>query len=694
MMFKRGSVAVVMQSELAECGLACLAMICSQYGYEIDLRALRLRFPQARNGMTLLSIVRSAEALGFSARAVKASIQVVDKLSLPAILHWHGNHFVVLVRATATALIIHDPGRGRVTVSRSEFENAYSGYAAELHPIAPFEKKKEKTSISAFSLFEGAPGLQAGLLQLLVVMLGLQAAILLTPLLTQVAVDEATATGDISLLYILFVAGLCLLAVKVVLTIAEGWISVHLATRLNFFASSRLFRHLLRLPASFFETRHLGDIQVRFGAIHQVQTAVTTHLVGFVMDALIIIGLSTTVLIYSPVLSAVVFLGIAAYAMMRWILYSKLRSASEQLAVHQGMEATVLLESLNAVRSIKIAGRLGQRHRVFDMAAIRKLNASAAATRHTIVFNVINTLIFGIVAALTTLLALRAVIAGDFTLGMLIAFTAFQADLVQRSGSFIDRVVQWVLLSVPLERVADIALTDPEPKPSSAPTSQAEIAACEVIIKDLSFSYPGGPPLISHFNLRVQPTEIVAIKGPSGRGKSTLVKLLCGLLHADHGELRIQGRTVSASTRDSILNGVGVVLQDDILLTGSVAENIAFFDDDVDMDRVEAAARQALINDDIEALPMGYNSIIADMGSQFSGGQKQRILLARAFYRRPGLLILDEATSALDVETERRLFESIRGLQCTVVMIAHRPDALQAADRVVSIFCEDTRVSV
>ncbi|HQQ59079.1 MAG TPA: peptidase domain-containing ABC transporter, partial [Thermomonas sp.] len=442
-----------------------------------------------------------------------------------------------------------------------------------------------------------------------------------------------------------------------------------------------VFAHALRLPLDFFEKRHLGDITSRMASVQAIQHTLTTSFVEALIDGLMAVVTFALMLVYSWKLACVTLLAVVLYAGIRLLAYRPLRDGTERQLVASAKQQTHLLESLRGMQSVKLAGAEGLRRSTYDNLMVDTVNQDVRIAQMGLGFNSASQLVFGVeriaVIWIGALLALDNV----FSVGMLIAFLAYKDQFAQRMGALIDKGIEFRMLRLHGERLADIVLTTPEDAEQLPEVPAPHEASIEV--ENLSFRYADGEPwVLKALSLRIEAGESVAIVGASGCGKTTLVKLLLGLLKPSEGSIRIGGLDLHKVGPANIRKIVGAVMQDDQLFGGSLADNISFFDTQLDQARVEQAARMAAVHAEIMAMPMGYHSLIGDMGSSLSGGQKQRVILARALYRNPKLLFLDEATSHLDVANEQLVNTAVKQLDVTKVIVAHRPETIASADRV------------
>ncbi|HEX6721620.1 MAG TPA: peptidase domain-containing ABC transporter, partial [Burkholderiaceae bacterium] len=466
----------------------------------------------------------------------------------------------------------------------------------------------------------------------------------------------------------------------------RSWAVLHLSATLNLQWLGNVFAHLLRLPLSWFERRHVGDIWSRFFAVQQIQKTLTTSFLEVLLDGALVVATLAMMALYSPRLSWIVLGFVVAYALLRWGLFAPMRRATEEALVHDAKKTSHFLESLRGVMAIKLFGAEADRQSRFMNLVVDAMNADIVVRRLEVTLSVAHRALFGLERVLVIWVGALLVLDQALTVGMLLAFVAYKEQFSQRVAALIDKWAELKMLKVQGERLADIVLTEPEKAHVEALSRAAadDGPPPRIELRDVRFRYSDGEPeVLRHINLCIEPGESVAIVGPSGCGKTTLVKVMLGILKPAHGEVLIGGRPLGALATASWRATVGTVMQDEPLFAGSVADNISFFDPRSDMERVIECARLAAVHEEIEALPMGYHTLIGDMGATLSGGQKQRVLLARALYKRPRVLFLDEATSALDVDRERLVNQSVRQLHLTRVIVAHRPETIASADRVI-----------
>lgn len=679
---------IILQTESSECGLACLAMIASYHGYYTDLFTLRQKYPISQKGATLQRIIAIANSIDLTTRPVRLDLDELNQLRLPCVLHWNMNHFVVLTSVSMRKITVLDPALGERTISIKDASKNFTGVALELWTNANFEQKVEKTTINIFRLFGSIKGIWLSLGQVFVLALVLELFSLLTPLFMQWVIDHVILSADINLLMTLVIGFGLLMILNNSIGLLQSWIGMYLSTTLNVQWKSNIFNHLLHLPTAYFQKRHLGDVVSRFGSIDAIQSTLTTTFLTAILDGLMTVFTLTLMFIYSPSLSIVVIVSLLIYALMRWIWYIPLRRATEEQIVHAAQQSTHFMESMRGIKAIKRYDKQEYRQSSWLTLFVNQVNAGLKTQKLNLLFEFTNGIIFGLENLIVVYLGASFVIEGEFTVGVLIAFLAYKSQFGSRVSSLIDKYVQLKMLNIHGERLADIVLQDQErsqylPKLDSMETEEI---ISDVNIKNISFKYSEEEEyILKDLSIYIKDKESVAIVGETGCGKSTLMSLMIGELKPSLGEILIAGKNVKNIAELNSRKLIACVAQDDVLFAGSLLENISFFDESVDMRWVIQCAKLASIHDEIISMPMGYQTLIGDMGSILSGGQKQRIFIARALYQKPKILFLDEATSHLDVETERKINKTIKSLNITRVFIAHRPETINSADRVISL---------
>jgi ATP-binding cassette, subfamily B, bacterial CvaB/MchF/RaxB len=674
---------IVLQSEAAECGLACLAMVLGFYGRKIDLGTLRRRHSVSLKGMTLRHLMNVATTMGLATRALRLELPDLARLRLPCILHWDLNHFVVLAKVGTKGVTIHDPISGRRTIPLREVSRRFTGVALEASPSGIFEERDERHSLHLVDLFRNVAGIGGALTHILLLSLGIEAVTLLIPIASQIIIDEVIVNADQDLLLVVAIGLGLLLVVQLAIGLARGWAIMLMGVDLSMQWSSGLFDQLMRLPLDYFEARHVGDVISRFNALNTIQKALTTDFVQVMLDGLLAAGMLIMLFVYGGWLGFVAIGAVVINCLFRLLVYGRYREASEEAIVNEAKQQTHFIETIRGIASVKLLG-IGERRRsVWINHFVETMNARLRLQRLDLFFTRANEFLFGGDRVILLILGAKMVIDNRLTLGMLVAFLAYKDQFATRVGNLINSAFHLQTLNVQTERLSDIALAEPETKIglSYLPGGSREGEGVRLVAEGLSLRYSETEPWIFRdVDFTVERGQCCAITGASGCGKTSFLKVLMGLLPPIEGAVLVDECDIRTLSVASYRRCVAGVLQNDGLFAGSIAENICGFDDNPNLAEIEECAGRAAIIDDIRRMPMGFETLVGDMGSTLSGGQKQRIVLARALYQKPRILFLDEATSHLDEPTEAAIADALRGLKMTRIIVAHRPATVALAD--------------
>jgi ATP-binding cassette subfamily B protein RaxB len=686
------SVPLVRQAEASECGLACLAMIAAYHGFRTDLIALRRRFPISLKGATLRHLVEMAEALGFSTRPLRAELPALPKIGLPAILHWDLNHFVVLTRVSqgvrGTRYHIQDPATGTLSVGEAEFSRRFTGVLLELVKSETFRPQVDRTQMRLNQLWSRIEGFWPALRQLFLLSAVIQLAALVSPFFLQISIDTVLPSFDADLLLVLAIGFGGVALVSMVTAWVRSLVIVRLGASLSYQVTVNLFRHLLRLPLPWFERRHVGDIVSRFGSTKTISDALSQGLIAAFIDGIMAIVTLALMFVYSSPLALLALAALSIVICLRFSFFAALRHANVNMITAAAVENSAFIEAIRGIATIKAFGEESNRQRYWQQRKADAVNAEIKTGRLNAGFNAGEQFLMAIERVLFVYISIQYAITAELTVGMIFALQSYRQQFLDATTRLIQQGISYRLLDMHLARISDIALSTPEP---IADTPRLNIDRLEtkprrIELRNVRFHYgPNEPEVLQGINLDLSAGEMVAFIGPSGGGKTTLLKIMMGLLPPSHGEVLIDGVSLANYGIGRWRREIGSVAQDDALFSGSLADNICMFDPEPDNDRMIEAAKAARIHEDIISLPMSYHTPVGDMGSVLSGGQKQRVMLARAFYRQPSVLFLDEATAHLDSKTEMEVGEAMQSLRCTRVVIAHRPQTIQRADRLFAV---------
>lgn len=676
---------VILQTETAECGLTCIAMILNYYQDNTNLFSLRRRYHVSAKGTNLKQLSEIASDSGLETRVLSLELDELKLLRIPCILHWEFNHFVTLVQVKEKHCIIHDPAFGRQKMAVTEVSKRFTGVALELYPAVDFKPANINQKISFKEIFSNLTGIKDFLLKVIALSFLIELVNLLIPIGTQLITDHVIKSDDRSLLLIICLGLFFFYLFNSLLSLLRDWINLKIDNLIGFQWESSLFRHLLKLPLDFFERRQLGDIQSRFQSLHILHQTLTTGIVSGVINSIIIVGLLLMMALYGGWLTGLVIIFSLIYFVLRIATYVVYKQASEEEIIKTAKSSSHFMETLYGITSIKSLGIDENRHQYWSSLLIDQFNASIKVKKMGILFSGIRYFINYSEHILILGLGAYSVMENNMTLGMFIAFNSYRGSFSGKISELINLIFKLKMLSLHLERLTDIALTEKEHDPYLSLNDQENNQA-KLTISELSFQYDKFSRLIfDKISFEINNGESVALIAPSGFGKTTLLKIMSGLLLPSSGKVFFNDMDIQKLGVSYYRKQISCVLQEDKLFSGSILENITAFSQEVNQQSVLHCAKLAQIHDEIIAMPMGYETIVGELGSNFSGGQKQRILLARALYKNPKILFLDEATCHLDMEKEHKINEEIRNLNITRIIVAHRESTIASADRVINL---------
>ncbi len=672
----------ILQTEATECGLACVAMLANYHGHYVTLRDLRLRFTVSLKGISLGALLRVCKHNGLAARPVRTSLSGLRQIKLPCILHWNFNHFVVLRKISADHAVIVDPAHGERQLSLEQVSQSFTGVAIEALPQPDFVVVKPQHNVPLSQLMGKLRRRKRAIGAVLFLALAVEFFTALSPYYIQLVVDNAIGANDRNIFAVLAAGFALVYLFRNLVGSVRSWFLMYLGTSLNVQWKDNILEHMLSLPLEYFEKRHVGDVTSRFGGIDAIQRMLTTSFIESLLDGVFSVVVIVVLMCYQPLLGGIVLASTLLYFVVRWLMNAALLNASKNEIIHSAKQNSYLLETLRGIRQIKLYGQQRDRRLAWMALFVKQTNAKLSAQKIDIGFKFAKSFIFDIQNIIVIWCGALLVIDQTFSVGALIAFLGYKLLFENRVSTLIDNLFVIQNIQLQADRLSDIVLSAPE-QLGNATTIEADGIPASLECRDVFFQYSlFEKNVIDGLNFRVEEGESVAIIGPSGCGKSTIFNVILGIYQGAKGRILIGGEDTRTLGVENVRSVLGTVLQDDILFGGSIFENIAGFDNEADQDWVETCARLANIADEVEAMPMKYYTLVGDMGTVLSGGQKQRILLARALYKRPRILLLDEATSHLDVANERAVSRAIQSLKITRLIIAHRPETVLSADRI------------
>jgi len=676
----------IRQVDEMDCGAASLAMVCRYFGRRVSLPRIRQLAHTALDGTSLKSIVGAASELGLAARAIKANPDDLRHLSMPAIIHWEGNHWIVAARVTKRHVYIVNPASGPEKVKRAEFVAKWSGYAALFDYTPAFENAPEGQRTWGWALKFVKP-FRWTLAQILLLAVVTSALQLLLPVFTQVIVDRVVIDRDLETLHVMVGAMIVALGFMLGANLLQRFMLSFAAVHIDASILDHLTRSMLALPMSYFNNRRIGDIQRRLAGARQVREFIVHSGLKGLLSMVQLAAYLSLMAAYSVSLLLVFLATVPFYAGLMVVSRRMLRPLFNRIEESFGRYQSHQIDSIRGIEAVKAsAGEQQFRDRMLN--EFLGLARTQFKSNFTIMFyeSAVQA-----VSYLSTVLFLWAgaymVMEGRITIGGFVAFNALVAMTYTPILTVLNLWDEFQMSGVLMNRINDIFEFEPEQGHDRSHLQPVSTLEGRIELKGVQFHYGGeGSPLIlNNISLDIPPGRTIAVVGRSGSGKTTLVKLLSGLLEPTKGTVLFDGVDMKTLNYRDLRRHVGLVLQDNYVFDGTILENIALGDPEPDVHRAAWAANTANAHDFIARFPMGYETRVGETGIAISGGQKQRIAIARAIYNNPPILIFDEATSALDSESERAIQENLDRILTnrTAVVIAHRLSTVRNADVIV-----------
>ncbi len=672
----------ISQLEYSDCGAACLTMVLHFHGKEVPLSAVRSSINVTRDGVTARAIVDGAGRFGLFARGIKVDVPQVEMLPRGTILHWEFNHFVVFDRVLRGGkLLIVDPAVGTRELSVEEFRQKFTGVAIEVKPTTAFAKEKSKDG-NARPYLRELFNESSLLTKIIVVSLVLRLLAMILPLITGRVIDQVVPRSDYSLLWVLIGAIVGMVLFEALGGMIRSHLMIHLRTLLDAKLTLGFLDHMVALPIGFFQKRSSGDLMMRVGSNATMREVVTSQTLSAIIDGVFVL-LYAVVIMWVNMAMGLVAMGLA---LLPGLIYLAARSRNMRLMSEdldrQAKSQSYLVQLLGGMETLKTAG--AERIAVEKWSSLYAdvMNVGLRRGRLTAVIDALRTTVAQLSPMIILAVGTNAVMKKQISLGDMLAMNSLAMSLFGPLSQLIESLLQMQLLKGYAGRIDDVMKTPAEQdrdKVKPPPRLRGELA-----LKDVSFRYaPDRPWVLQHVSLDIPVGAKVALVGPSGSGKSTLLHLLAGTLVPSAGKIFYDGVNVHEYDLQAVRQQLGMVPQHPFVFGSSIRENIALTVPDASLDKIRTAAKMAALVDDINAMPLGFDTPISDGGASLSGGQRQRIAIARAVLREPRVLLFDEATSALDNATEAQIVANLRHLGCTQITVAHRLSTVQNYDLIV-----------
>ncbi len=694
-----------------QCGIACVAMICRYHGMRIDISGLEEICRSTVEGVSMQGIVDAAQKLGFNTLPALATVDALHEIKLPCILHWNQNHFVVLYKISDNGKYYHvaDPAKGCVSYTLNDFKSHWisssiededSGIFAEISPGPSFsqetqfpyganrgnELNKYPNERKSFRfLFGYIRQYRKYFLQIILGLLLGCVLQLILPFLTQATVDLGIRHRDIGLIWLILLGELMIVVGRTATDFIRRWLLLHISMRINISLVSDFFIKLLRLPMSFFDTKLMGDLLQRIGDHTRVQDFLTGQVLNIVFTLLSFLVFGAVLFVYNHLIFAVFAAGSLCYGLWIASFLRRRKVLDYELFEQQAVNQNRTYQFITSMQEIKLQDCERRRRWEWedtqaDLFAVRMKSLRLQQTQEagSIFINEVKNIII-------TVLAATAVIGGRMTLGAMLAVQYIIGQLNSPVAQFMSFIYSLQDVRISLERINEIHCGRNEEPDSGLATDFREGKSIDIDSIDFKYDPHALKKTIEGVSFHIPEGKVTAIVGASGSGKTTLIKLMLGYYPVMSGSISIAGRDINEHSLRWWRRQCGVVMQDGVIFSESIARNIAVDDGEVDTERLESAARIACIHDFVMSLPLRYDTKVGKDGVGLSQGQRQRILIARAVYRDPAFIFLDEATNSLDAKNEREIVENLDKFYKgrTVVVVAHRLSTVKNADRII-----------
>jgi len=686
------------QPDGKDCGPTCLKIISKFYGKNISVRELRKLSETTRAGSNLLALSDTAEKIGFRTLGVKLSLKTLRKATLPCLIHWKNDHFVILYKIKKGKLYVSDPAYGKIHYSKEQFLSGWIGNNADIdseegiamliEPTPKFHTYKTQDQEQTYGfryLFQYVKKYKRFITQLAIGLLAGSLLQLAVPFLTQSIVDVGIKNQDINFIYLILFAQISLFIGRSTLEVIRSWITLHLSTRINISLISDFFIKLMNLPIAYFDTKMTGDIMQRVHDHQRIERILTTSSLNVLFSGINFLVFGFVLAYYSLIIFGIFLVGSSAYFVWVSVFLKKRKELDHKRFAQVSNEQSKVIELINGMQEIKLHGAEKQKRWQWEHVQAKLFNISIKNLALEQYQSVGSSLLNEIKNVIITIISAKLVVEGEITLGMMLAIAYIVGQLNAPIHQFINFIRQVQDAKISLERLGEI---HDKPDEDTGDKISTEILnkSEDITLSNVSFRYYGNhDEVLKNLSLTIPGKKTTAIVGASGSGKTTLMKLLLKFYESTHGSIKLGSTDLKNVSSRSWRSNCGVVMQEGYIFNDTIASNIAVGVDQVDPERLKLAVEMANIKTYIDSLPLGYNTVIGLEGVGLSTGQKQRLFIARAIYKNPEFLFFDEATSALDANNEKVIMKNLDKFfeNKTAIVIAHRLSTVKNADQIV-----------
>ncbi len=671
----------VRQYDSSDCAAACLAMISRYHGVNFPMARLREWANVGPQGTSMYYLARAAEKIGYVARGVNISQDLLPTIELPGIVHWKHNHYVVLYKITEQGVVIGDPARGIVKMKLEEFLEAWTERMLILS-LSEELQEPEETSTSIKRFFRMLKPYKYLLIEVFLASLILEILGLSSPIFIQFIVDKVIVHSDVRMLNIML-AGMIILGVFQTITgVLRHYLLIHISTKLDLKMTADLFQKIIQLPLSYFQSRKIGDILTRFADRNKVRSFITGATITTLLDSIMAVVYISLMFFYSFKLTLLVLCFVSLFIILTLVFTPLLKRNNQRLFEKIAFSQSHLIESIKSIQAVKSAAAELETRWKYEELVVQNANVALYGAKLNLAMGGISSKLNLLFSAVMLWFGAHLVIGREMTVGQLMAFQSLVGMTMLPVMGLVGmwQVVQDTLLS--LERLSDIYDTEPEQDPKKHWIKLPQMEG-NIEFKNVSFRHnENDKNILCNVSFQIHAGQTVALVGRSGSGKTTLLNLLQGFYSPSEGQILIDSYDVAQLDKQSLRSQMGVVLQENSIFSNTIRDNISLYNPQASLDNIIQAAKLANAHDFIMSFPLGYDTRVGEAGIKISGGQEQRIAIARAMLIDPPLLIFDEATSALDTQSEQIIHSSLKEIthKRTVLIIAHRISTVRKAD--------------
>jgi ATP-binding cassette subfamily B protein len=684
------------QLDSKDCGATCIKIIAKFYGKFYSLQYLRDKCGTRREGVSIADLSYTAESIGLRSMAIQCTIDnLVEKVPFPCIAHWRNSHFIVVYKANKGKVYTSDPAKGLVSYTYEQFiKNWYAkdeakGAVLALEPMADFDQReagqkseRKKTIANLLGYFKPY---KKSFVNLGVVMLLVTIRQGILPFISKAVIDTGIQTKDIKFINMVLIANICIVVSIMLSNAVRNWILLHITSRINIAIISDYLIKLMKLPITFFENKLVGDILQRANDHERIRSFIMNNGLNMIFSTLTFVVFGIILLVYNDVIFFIFLFGSILYVIWTLCFLSIRKRLDWEYFELVSRDQSYWVETISGMQDIKINNYETAKRWKWEkiQARLYKINTKVLSITDT--QNLGAQFIDTLKNLFITFYCAKAVISGEITFGVMISTQFIIGMLNAPVIQFIQFIISAQFAQISFLRLNEIHQLKEEEE-ESANNAIALPSSKTVILKNVSFQYsPNSPLIIKNLTMIIPEGKITAIVGDSGSGKTTLLKLLLRLYTPTYGEITVGGMNINNISLKQWREKCGAVMQDGKIFNDSILNNIVLGDEDIDYERLKHAVETANIAREIEVLPMGYQTIMGELGRGLSGGQKQRILIARALYKNPDYLFFDEATNSLDAINEQKIVRSLEHVfkGKTVIIIAHRLSTIRRADQII-----------